>query len=167
MRPVTKWIGQLAEAVSHLLRWVLGLGLAILLATVLIQVAGRFVFSSTPPWAEALSGLLLTWISFLGAALAIRSDENLNIALLPGALPDVARNLLIAVVAAATGVFAWILVSAGTDQVELTASSRILGLNIASAWLYLCAPVSGALMLIFLVEQALKAAVDLRDGTNE
>lgn len=159
-------IGRIAGICAILLRWFLGFGLALLLIAVIVQVGGRYLLNWTPAWAEVLSGLLLVWLTFLGAALAVRSDYNLRITLLPDKLAGIARKALVIVVAMATGAFAWVMLTAGIEQVQLTRASRILGMDLSSAWLYLSAPVSAAFMLVFLIEQVVAQIAKDEDGSR-
>jgi TRAP-type C4-dicarboxylate transport system permease small subunit len=159
-------VGALARACASGLRMVLGLGLAVLVITVTVQIVGRFVFKSTPVWTEALSGVLLTWLSFLGAAYALHSRESLAIDLLPKAAHGVVQAAMAFLVALAGGTFAWILLSAGLQQVELLGPSILMGLDIPTAWLYASAPVAAVFMLIFLIDGALTPASNQeRDAT--
>ncbi|QKV18553.1 TRAP transporter small permease [Oricola thermophila] len=140
-----------------MLRLALGVGMVILFASVIVQVIGRYVFAYTPPWSEVTAALTLTWLTFLGAALAVRGDENLAVTLLPDRLRGCARIAVTIFIAFCGGLFAWVLISAGYDQMAIVSRARIIGLDLSAAWLYASAPVAAIFMLIFHLETALRA----------
>ncbi len=155
--PLMRGVRLVAGAGAALLNLALGLGMIVLVISVITQVTGRYVFDWSPPWTEVMAGLLLTWMTFLGAALAIRSNENLSVTLLPDRLQGAASVALTVLIAFFGGLFAWVLLSAGYDQVHLVHRGRIIGLNLSAGWLYASAPVAAVFMLIFHVEAALAA----------
>jgi TRAP-type C4-dicarboxylate transport system permease small subunit len=155
MGMLTSIVVRLADLSSILLRWALGLTLAALLGAVAIQVVGRHVLHATPPWTEVFASLMMTWISFLGAAYAIRTNENMAITVLDETLRGPFRTGLGIIIALFSGWFAWLLLTAGTEQLFLVGNATIIGLPVSTVWLYLSAPVSAVFMFLFLLEGVL------------
>ncbi|WP_139973618.1 MULTISPECIES: TRAP transporter small permease [Brucella/Ochrobactrum group] len=87
----------------------------ILMGTVLLQVYARTFLSSAPVWTEELTRFCLLYIGALGAGLALRSGDMVNVDLLCESLPGRMPWLLRLASAALTVVFAVILLPAAWD----------------------------------------------------
>ncbi|SFJ58655.1 TRAP transporter small permease [Aerobium aerolatum] len=163
MLNVASIVTRVADVVATVARWVIGLCLFALLAAVATQIFGRHVLHSTPSWTEVFASLMMTWLSFIGAAYAVRLDENMAIAVIPEALSGWARTILLVIIGIVGMIFGYLLLDASIEQLSLLGSSTIIGLGISTQWLYLSAPIAAGLMLLFLAERMLLALVT-RDG---
>lgn len=157
MLTVATIVSRVADVFAAVARWAIGLCLLALVAAVTTQIVGRHLLHATPSWTEVFASLMMTWLSFLGAAYAVRLDENMAIAVLPDMLSGRARTALLVVISLAGLVFAAMLMQASAEQLSLLGSSTIIGLGISTRWLYFSAPVACGLMLLFLVERLLLA----------
>lgn len=146
---------RVADILYKLLEAAIGIGLVVLVATVTVQIVGRYAFRYAPIWSEVLAGYILVWITFLGSACLIRFGLHLSVSMLLDALRGLPRQAVELLSVAASVVFAVVLLRAGWQQVEITLPMASVGLGISAAWLYLAAPFSALAMLIFLVERAI------------
>ncbi|MBR7652530.1 TRAP transporter small permease [Brucella oryzae] len=87
----------------------------ILMGAVLLQVYARTFLSSAPVWTEELTRFCLLYIGALGAGLALRSGDMVNVDLLCESLPGRMPWLLRLISAALTVVFAVTLLPAAWD----------------------------------------------------
>nr|WP_029926469.1 TRAP transporter small permease [Ochrobactrum sp. UNC390CL2Tsu3S39] len=87
----------------------------LLMGVVLLQVYARTFLSSAPVWTEELTRFCLLYIGALGAGLALRSGDMVNVDLLCESLPGRMPWLLRLVSAALTVAFAAILLPAAWD----------------------------------------------------
>ena len=87
----------------------------LLMGAVLLQVYARTFLSSAPVWTEELTRFCLLYIGALGAGLALRSGDMVNVDLLCESLPGRMPWLLRLVSAALTVAFAAILLPAAWD----------------------------------------------------
>ena len=53
-----------------------------------IQVFGRFVLSSAPPWTEEAMRFCGIYLTFIGSALTVRADAHVSVDILIGFLKD-------------------------------------------------------------------------------
>lgn len=127
--------------------------LIVLVLSVSWVVFGRYVLGKTPRWGEELALLLMVWFGLLSASLAIRENTHLRLSLLNFMVPERCLKYVERFVMLVMGVFAVFFVVSGVDLVELTSGSVMSGLGVSSAWLYLAVPVSGAAMLIQIVDR--------------
>ncbi|MEV8467523.1 TRAP transporter small permease [Fluviibacterium sp. DFM31] len=86
--------------------------MAVLLGAVLWGVLTRYVTARPAVWTTELSGILFTWVVFIGAMAAGRRDQHIRVTLLvdklPGRLQRIARILADLVVLAFVGYAAWL-----------------------------------------------------------
>ncbi len=67
--------------------------MAILLGAVLWGVLTRYVTAKPAVWTTELSGILFTWVVFIGAMAAYRKDQHIRVTLLVDSLPPVPQRL--------------------------------------------------------------------------
>ncbi len=69
--------------------------LSILLVSVLWGVLTRYVTERPAVWTTELSGILFTWVVFIGAMTAFRDGHHIRVTLFIDILPDMARKVLL------------------------------------------------------------------------
>ncbi|UWQ19893.1 TRAP transporter small permease [Jannaschia sp. M317] len=67
---------------------VAGTALAVLVLSVLWGVLTRYVTERPAVWTTELSGILFTWVVFLGAATAFRDGRHIRVTMLVDLLPE-------------------------------------------------------------------------------
>ncbi|MEH7300404.1 TRAP transporter small permease [Neobacillus drentensis] len=125
--------------------------LSVMTIIICYQVFSRFVLNVTPPWIQELSLLLMVWIGFLGIAVGIQDNSHIQINLFINALPERAKvwvGKFHRVLAILFGIF---MVIQGGQFAHEMRTSTISGLNVPSAVLYYSVPVSGGLIVLYLV----------------
>src|SRR3954468_10492713 len=63
-------------------------GLVGIVATVALQVFGRYVLNDTPTWAESLALVLILYVTMLGAAVGVRDAGHIGLESLLILAPD-------------------------------------------------------------------------------
>ncbi|MDR7127172.1 TRAP transporter small permease [Pseudotabrizicola sp. 4114] len=91
----------------------------VLSGSVLLQVFARTFLSTAPVWTEELTRFCLIYIGALGAGLALRSGDMVNVDLLCESLPGRAPWVLRLVCALLTATFAAVLLSAAWDYTAI------------------------------------------------
>lgn len=125
-----------------------------MLAALSLQIAVRFFVGEALAWSEELSVASFSWAMLLSIALGVRQAIHVRMDLLVDCLPaPLQRGIdkLVVLAVAGVGIFlAW----AGVNYVldSLGTTSAAIGYPIA--YLYACAPVSGALIALFSLERA-------------
>lgn len=120
--------------------------LAVLVFAVLWGVITRYVTESPAVWTTELSGILFTWVVFIGAMMAFRDGEHIRVTLLLDMLPGNARRFLL--IAGDLIVFAFLVyVTWLSLQMMLLGATRASPvLRIPFSWVYLATVISFALM---------------------
>lgn len=127
--------------------------LVLMTAFVAWQVWGRFVLNASPNWTEAGSVLLMSWFTFLGAAVGAREGFHLSFDVLAHALPPRGRAVLAGItdlVVLAFGIgMAWF----GAQLAASAWSSTLPSLGFPGGVTYLPLVAGGALVTLFSAER--------------
>ncbi len=127
--------------------------LAALVAVVFYIFVGRYFLHKSPMWGEPLSLFLLTWMSILGSALVLRTDEHLKVTMFDERMSKgqiTATDILASICIIAFAVF---MVVYGIQLMKQSRSNTMAGLNIPYAWMYVSLPVTGVLYVFALITQ--------------
>ncbi len=157
---MTEAIRTLKTLLTKLLEWVVILLVATLVLDVLWGVFSRFVLASPSRWTEEVATILLIWVSLLGAAVTFSRKEHLGVDYLVKKLDPAARRLmtiagqlLVVWFASAAMIYGgYILVSKALASGQV---SPALGLKFG--YVYLAVPLSGLFIVLFAIEQAIRA----------
>src|SRR5690625_3583610 len=131
---------------------------ALLGALVLITVSGvfmRYIMNAPLHWVEEMSGLLMSWIVFIGVYSAERDDENLSISFLLDALSENIQRV-VGVLITSASVFVLVLTAYwGWGQAEAVQlrKTRILGVSLF--WLYLPVVIGFAATAVLMLKRLL------------
>ncbi len=150
------WIGWLGKVSDFLVRIVTAVVVSltlVMLTSIGWQIFMRYVFNRPPSWTEELALLCFTWVSLLMLALGVRQAFHARIDLLANQLPgnwSESLNCLVLLMTAGFGAF---LCMGGTTYLLETASTVSAAIAYPIYFLNFAAPVCGALVFFFAVEQ--------------
>ncbi len=133
------------------LKQVLWLLVAILTASVFLQVMLRFVFKFPLPWTEEVSRIAFVYSIFIGATIAVREKTHLNIDVILVLLPKGITRAITVLGSLLVGIFLGFMTWEGVLLVRATGVQMTPVMQIPFRYLYLIVPASGALMLLYLV----------------
>ena len=128
------------------------MGLVLLIAAVLYQVIGRYIFNDTPTWAESGAVLLVLYVTMLGMAVGVRDAGHIGLESMLVLAPENVRlkmELLIHILVLSFGlVMAY--------NCALLAQSvwdyKIPTLGISEAFKYIPPATAGLLITLFSLE---------------
>jgi len=145
-----------STAVERVVETACWMGFLALILTVGFQVFARNILKMPFVWTMDLAQLLFAWLIFVGAAVAFRRGGHYAIDIFP---PTWTRwsAALNAFGAAASLCVIYVLIRYGWTLVVLRDTSEVETLGITGAWFFVPIPVCGALMLLFLVENLVRA----------
>ena len=126
-------------------------------ATILIvaaQVVFRYVFNSSLTWTEELSRYLFAWITFLGAALALRDGVHIRIDMLVNRLPGPAVKAANALTHCLILAFSGLMVVLGVELVRRTANTVSPALSLPVNYVFYAAlPITFLLAVYYAVRR--------------
>lgn len=127
----------------------------VLAAVVFFQVFNRFILKAPLAWTEELAMLLFQWVVFLGAAVGVKRMSHFGIDLLVEKLSERTRQRFDSMVPIAIGAIALTLIIEGFNLLKLTQYQLYTTMAISHAWATAAMPISGFLMMIYLIEQGI------------
>lgn len=124
-----------------------------MVVVVLLQIVYRYVLAAPLSWSEEISRYLLVWVSFFGAAVAVKHRGHFGLGLSDLILPSALRvpvSLLIDLVILAFVVL--VLIGQGAKFLAVGKGQGSPMLNMPMIYVYLAIPTSGLAMAYYLVK---------------
>ena len=141
-----------ATCIDRAARWSGAALVAGFAAMVVYVVISRYLFSSTPRWAEELPRLLLVWLTFVGAVSGFVRSSHFRAGLLDLiTLPPMVRTALAALAWLANFVFLAVFIITGARLTGITWSHETTALSLPVGLFYLSLPVCCGLALLGLI----------------
>jgi TRAP-type C4-dicarboxylate transport system permease small subunit len=127
-------------------------GLFAVVATVTLQVFGRYVLNDTPVWAESLTLVMVLYVALIGAAIGVRDAGHIGMESLLVLVPAEVRLKLEMVIHLLVGIFGLLMVWNGWGLTESVKAYNIPTLGLSEGFKYFPLVLSGALVALFSVE---------------
>ena len=137
------------------LKYALTLLSVILTVSVFLQVLIRFVFKYPLPWTEEVARIAFVYCVFVGATIAVRQNSHLNVDFVLVILPKGVARAAVFLGMLLVGVFLVFVTWQGVVLVMATGVQMTPVMQVPFRYLYLIVPVSGAIMLLYLVSNML------------
>lgn len=149
--------GKVVNKISTLLEKLTNIALILLMllltVSTTLQVVTRFITKSPLVWTEEVSRMSFIWIALLGSTLATKHSEHLSLDFIVDKFPKTLRNIVRILVHLMMMTVATLFIVAGWEFVGKNATRISETTGISMVYLYIAAPVSGVLMLFYLIEQ--------------
>lgn len=117
---------------------------AIMVAAVLVQVAGRYLFNFSIAGATEIATFAQIWMVLLGAGYAMRERLHVSIETLVEMLPPRVARAIMVPVAALCLWFLWVVFEGGLLLIEIGAIQTSAALQVSMQVPYVALPVSAA-----------------------
>lgn len=112
-------------------------------------------------WSEEVPRYLLVWIGFLGAALAVDRKDHIGFDYVFNKLPAGARKVLTLFLNLGIALIGLIMLVYGIDFVKQFGADWMESIPYTNVWFYTALPISGALILLFVIRQELEGILAL------
>ena len=122
-----------------------------LAVVVFLQVFNRYVLKAPLAWSEDLAMLVFQWVTFLGAAIGVKRMRHFGIELVVRNLPEKIHRAIEYIVPVLVGIVALIMITEGIELLSYNRSRIYSSMSLSYTWAYLPIPVSGCLMIIYLI----------------
>ena len=130
------------------------MGLVVALAVVVfLQVFNRFVLKAPLAWSEDLAMLLFQWVAFLGAAVGVKRMRHFGIELVVKKMSAKTRHWIEILIPWIMGCVALTMVTEGYKLILFNKNRIYSSMDLSYIWTYSAIPVSGVLIIIFLIQQ--------------
>jgi TRAP-type C4-dicarboxylate transport system permease small subunit len=130
---------------------------AAIFVIIVLTVVSRYGFNFVLSWSEEVPRYLLIWISFLAAAISVDLKDHIAFDYFYKRFRGVARTAVQLVINGAMLFFGWIMFFFGIQFVQDFGSDLMESIPFTNVWYYTAMPVSGFLIMLFVVRSQLNA----------
>lgn len=143
---------------DHIEEIVLVPGFAIMLIINFINVLSRYVFKTSWAFTEELCVMMFVYVSFFGAAVAVKRRQHLGFTLILDKMPEKLRWIVETAITIAVVIFMAVMVYYGIQvcQNQLRYHSVTAALRISTAWAGASIPASGVFIILRTIEMYIK-----------
>lgn len=149
----------LRKGLTRILQWVVIVLMAVLVLDVIWGVISRYAFGQQAKWSEELARLLLVWVSLFGASVAFAMKAHLGLDYFAEKLhPDAKKlnSVLGGGIALAFAIVVFLVGGWTLMQNTMDSGQQMVALPLPMWVKYAALPISGAFMVVFLLEQLLE-----------
>lgn len=130
-----------------------------------IQVFGRFILHSVPPWTEEAMRFCGIYLTFVGSALTVRVDGHVSVDIVISFMKDNKARAILFIVGRLICVFFLLLFLPGSILlVSKTFKSLGAAISIPYAYIYAAAPLGIVMMLCSYASAIPKLSKQYREG---
>jgi TRAP-type C4-dicarboxylate transport system permease small subunit len=130
---------------------IVGACLIVVVITTFLQVLFRFVLTIPSPWTEEVTRFAFAYMVFFGTALGVKYHNHLSVDVV-GQFPVKLRNIIVTIGYLATIAFVCIFIYFGWIHSMNSRLQTTPTLDISLMYMYIIMPISGVLMLYYLVK---------------
>lgn len=127
-------------------------GLIAVILCVQYQVIGRYIFNDTPTWAEALSMLLVLFVTAFGLAVGVRDAGHIGLESMVALLPDRWRHRIELLIHALVGLFGFLMAQGGWLWASAKWGEKKPMLPVPDGIDYVPVIIAGVLIVLFSIE---------------
>ena len=139
------------DFIENVVEWIAAVMMVALAIVVFIQVFNRFVLKAPLAWSEDLAMLLFQWVAFLGAAIGVKRMRHFGIELVVKKLPAAIHRRVERIVPVMIGIVALTMITEGIKLIGFNKNRIYSSMDLSYVWAYLPIPVSGCLMILYLI----------------
>ena len=143
-------ISRVASWVDRCIKWYIVVLMGLLVFMTFIQVVARYVMNSPFTSTEEYTRMILVWLTFIGAAVALRRNKLTRIEVLEERLPAGVRRALSAFFDLVLMFILVIIVVKGWEATLVTTSQIVAGTPLSYAW-FVFSVVVGSIIMFFYV----------------
>lgn len=141
------------EAKFYKLLKAFGFVLMLVMVTVTFaQVLARYAFSNSLSWSDEVGRYTFVWMTFIGAAIAVRNRQHVAFDALVKMLPRVAQKICLIASYLSMMIFTAVLIYGGFKFVARGSRQISSALEIPMNYVYIVLPVGGVLILAYLLK---------------
>lgn len=167
MTTIGNYIERLSGIINKFSRFFVLAIMAIMVFVVSLQVFCRYVLNSALLWPEELTIFLMSWMTFIGAAIALRGWEHIGIDFFVRKLSTKMRDVVNLVVRFSVLFFVVFLLVTGIDLVATSTHMISDALRISLVWPRLSVPVGAGFMLIHIIHLTYQDIINLRNKKGD
>lgn len=134
------------------LRTVCFLLMLAMVTIIFTQVVARYAFSNSLSWSEEAGRYIFVWMTFLGAAMAVRNRQHVSLDLILKSLPIFPQKILLLISYLSMMIFTSVLIYGGFKFVARGSRQASSALEIPMNYVYVVLPLAGVLIFAYLIK---------------
>lgn len=154
------------EWITTAAKWTMVLLAGVIFLITISTVFTRYLLNFVPSWSEEVPRYLLVWITYLGAALAVKFREHISLDVFFNLLPPQGRRVGHLILNGLIAIVGVMMVVYGVGLVRHFGDDLMESIPVTNFWLYLAMPTSGTLILLYLIQGSWRRIRGL-DGREE
>ena len=157
---IIRWFLRVSGWLHQITRVLATIATAWLALIVFVAVVFRYMFNAPLTWSDEMAVSLFVWVSFLGAAVAMRENRHSGVDNLVAKLSGRSLRIVQAITLVGVAMFLLIWTAKGIETLPILAIQNTPSLQISVSWVYAGLPVGSVLMLIQLIARTLDPNVE-------
>lgn len=162
--PAASALGAVCDLTERVARLVIGASVLGIVVITIASVWFRYVMDAPFSWTEQVCGIILVWVTFLGAALLYRRMLHIAIDMMVVMMPRAIQVFVYWWNQALVLVLAVLMIWFGGKFALANTAQTFGALEITPSWFYAAGPVTGALILLYWLEKLVDPRTRVPDG---
>ena len=156
---------KLAVAIAYIPELIGGLTMLAITLVLFAGVVWRYFFVDPLTWSDEIARTLFVWLAFIGAAIGVKRRLHSAVLVFGSRMPARWQTFMTVLGLLVIAVMAGVLLYTGTTETIANFNQVMPITGLSRGWLYLAVPVSGLLILVYLVPQFWQALRGVRLAT--
>ena len=156
-----KTFDRVLDWITAIVKYVMLVQASMIFVIICLAVFTRYLLNYVPSWSEEVPRYLLVWISYLGAALAVKYKEHISLDFFFNLMPVRARQVGHLILNVLIGTVGVIMLVFGIGFVRQFGDDLMESIVVKNFWFYLAMPISGGLMVLYIIQDTMKGILGL------
>jgi len=156
-----KAFDRVLDWITTIVKYVMLVQASMIFVIICFAVFTRYLLNYVPSWSEEVPRYLLVWISYLGAALAVKYKEHISLDFFFNLMPVRARQVGHLILNVLIGTVGVIMLVFGIGFVRQFGDDLMESIVVKNFWFYLAMPISGGLMVLYIIQDTMKGILGL------
>ena len=156
-----KAFDRVLDWIATTVKYVMLVQASMIFVIICFAVFTRYLLNYVPSWSEEIPRYLLVWISYLGAALAVKYKEHISLDVFFNLMPVRARQVGHLILNVLIGTVGVIMLVFGIGLVRQFGDDLMEAIAVKNIWFYLAMPISGGLMVLYIIQDTWKGVLGL------
>lgn len=139
---------KISDYIDKAVKAIVGLLLFAMFFVVVLQVCLRYIFKSPLAWTDEIARYMMTWLVFIGACVASRTNSHLGVTILYDKLGKGMQKILLLIINIMVCAFLILVAVQGIELLKMVKMTRSAVLQFSMAIPYFSVPVGCTLMCL-------------------
>ena len=156
-----KTFDRVLDWITTIVKYVMLVQASMIFFIICLAVFTRYLLNYVPSWSEEVPRYLLVWISYMGAALAVKYKEHISLDYFFNMMPIRARQVGHIILNVLIGIVGVIMLVFGIGMVRQFGDDLMESIWVKNFWFYIAMPISGGLMVLYIIQDTMKRILGL------